>query len=41
MQSVSTDKYNSNAIELKWAEKWQKMKLYRAIDGSKKKKAIF
>ena len=39
MQSVSTDKYNSNAIELKWAEKWQKMKLYRAIDGSKKKKS--
>ncbi|MEK7064306.1 MAG: class I tRNA ligase family protein, partial [Patescibacteria group bacterium] len=25
--------------ELKWAEKWQKTKLYRAIDGSKKKKS--
>ena len=36
---MAEEKYDHKAVELKWAEKWQKTKLYRAIDGSKKKKS--
>ena len=31
-------KYNPQKIEKKWQKEWQKNKLYRAVDGSKKKK---
>ena len=37
-KSTTGAPYDPNAIGLKWAEKWQKTDLYRAVDDNKKRK---